>query len=460
MQYPNFFGIGFVDVGYAQTPTHTREGTTGDQGFLNRQLFGLFGLLNLSLAQTTVPTIFKTSTIVPVPKHSTASVPNDFRFPVALTPIIAKCFERLVASHLKSCLPATLDPIQFAYRRNRSTEDAISTALHSALTHLDSQNTHVRMLFIDFSSAFNTVIPSKLISKLSQLGISTSICNWILDFLTNRPQSVKLDNLSSSTITLNTGVPQGCVLSPLLYSLFTHNCVPVYGSNTIIKFTDDTTVVGLIKDDDESAYRDEVQHLAVWCATNNLELNTQKTKEIIVDFRRTRSHAHTPIYINGAVVERVEFQVLWHPHLWSHNTSTLVKKAQQHLHFLRSLKKVHLNPRILVEFYRCTIESILTNCISVWYSNCSASDHKALQRMVKTAQRITGTQLTSTENIYHKRCLGRARDIIKDASHPNHGLFTLLPSGRRYRSLRSRTSRLRKSFFPEAVTLLNATPPI
>lgn len=421
-------------------------------------------IFNLSLAQTTVPTIFKTSTIVPVPKHSTASVSNDFR-PVALTPIIAKCFEKLVASHLKSCLPATLDPFQFAYRHNRSTEDAISTALHSALTHLDSQNTHVRMLFIDFSSAFNTVIPSKLISKLSQLGISTPICNWILDFLTNRPQSVKLDNLSSSIITLNTGVPQGCVLSPLLYSLFTHDCVPVYGSNTIIKFADDTTVVGLIKDDDESAYRDEVQHLAVWCATNNLELNTQKTKEIIVDFRRSRSHAHTPIYINGAVVERVSSFKFLGVHIsddltWSHNTSTLVKKAQQRLYFLRSLKKVHLNPRILVEFYRCTIESILTNCISVWYSNCSASDRKALQRVVKTAQRITGTQLTSIENIYHKRCLGRARNIIKDASHPNHGLFTLLPSGRRYRSLRSRTSRLRKSFFPEAVTLLNATPPI
>lgn len=81
-----------------------------------------------------------------------------------------------------------------------------------------------------------------------------------------------------------------------------------------------------------------------------------------------------------------------------------------------------------MDFYRCTIESILTNCISVWYSNCSVSDRKALQRVVKTAQRITGTQLTTTENIYHKRCLGRARNIIKDASHPNHGLTFYPPS--------------------------------
>ncbi|KAI4899457.1 hypothetical protein NFI96_006054 [Prochilodus magdalenae] len=132
----------------------------------------------------------------------------------------------------------------------------------------------------------------QLISKLSQLGISTSLCNWILDFLTDRPQSVKLDKLFSSTITLNTGVPQGCVLSPLLYSLFTYDCVPVYGSNSIIKFADDTTVIGLIRGDDETAYRDEVQHLAAWCDDNNLVLNTQKTKEVIVDFKEPGTHSN------------------------------------------------------------------------------------------------------------------------------------------------------------------------
>ena len=175
----------------------------------------LTDIFNLSLAQAAVPTCFKTTSIVPVPKHSKAASLNDFR-PVALTPTIMKCFERLVLAHLKSCLPPTLDPLQFAYRQNRSTEDAISTALHSALSHLDNSNTYVRLLFIDFSSAFNTIIPAKLITKLIDLGIKPSLSNWILDFLTNRPQSVRLENNTSST--LNTGVPQGYVL---LYSLFT-----------------------------------------------------------------------------------------------------------------------------------------------------------------------------------------------------------------------------------------------
>uniref|UniRef100_A0A3B4TE14 Reverse transcriptase domain-containing protein n=1 Tax=Seriola dumerili TaxID=41447 RepID=A0A3B4TE14_SERDU len=421
----------------------------------------LTDIFNLSLDQAAVPTCFKTTSIVPVPKHSKAESLNDFR-PVALTPTIMKCLERLVLAHLKTLLPPTLDPLQFAYRQNRSTEDAISMALHSALSHLDNNNTYVRMLFIDFSSAFNTIIPSKLITKLSDLGINASLCNWILDFLTNRPQSVRLGNHTSSTLTLNTGVPQGCVLSPLLYSLFTYDCTPVHGSNSIVKFADDTTVIGLIRNNDESAYREEVQHLAEWCADNNLALNIKKTKELIVDFRK-RSDTPAPLLINETEVERVTSFKFLGVHIsedlsWSLNTSTLVKKAHQRLFFLRRLKKAHLSPQILVNFYRCTIESILTNCISVWYGSCSIADQKSLQRVVKTAQRITGSPLPSIEAVQSKRCLRKARSIVRDSSHPSHRLFSLLPSGKRYRVLRSRTSRFRKSFFPAAVTLLNSQP--
>ncbi|KAF7690822.1 hypothetical protein HF521_011119, partial [Silurus meridionalis] len=139
------------------------------------------------------------------------------------------------------------------------------------------------------------------------------------------------------------------------------------------------------------------------------------------------------------------------------NTSALVKKAQQRLYFLRSLKKSHLSPGILTSFYRCIIESILTNSITVWYGGSTVCERKALQRVVKTAQRITGTQLPAIEHLHHSRCLRRAHSIIKDSSHPSHKLFNLLPSRRRYRNLRTRTSRFRDSFFPSTITLLNST---
>ena len=109
-----------------------------------------------------------------------------------------------------------------------------------------------------------------------------------------RPQVVKEGTL----LTLNTGAQQGCVLSPLLYSLFTHDCVAMHASNSIIKFADDTTVVGLITNNDETAYRDAsatihlrflvrlVRALGVWCQEDNLSFNVNKTKEMIVDFRK------------------------------------------------------------------------------------------------------------------------------------------------------------------------------
>ncbi|TWW56974.1 RNA-directed DNA polymerase from mobile element jockey [Takifugu flavidus] len=421
----------------------------------------LTDLFNLSLAHAVVPTCFKSTSIVPVPKHSTPACLNDYRA-VALTPIITKCLEQLVLAQLKSCLPPTLDPHQYAYRKNRSTEDAVSTALHSVLSHLDNKDTYTRMLFIDFSSAFNTVIPSKLITKLRDLGISISICNWLLDFLTNRPQHVLLDHHCSPTLTINTGVPQGCVMSPFLYSLFTHDCRALHGSNTIIKFADDTTVIGLIKDNDESSYREEVDRLATWCHNNNLLLNTNKTKELVLDFRR-KTDIHPPIHINGAAVERVSSFKFLGVHLsqdltWTTNCSSLVKKAHQRLFFLRTLKKHHLSSGVLVNFYRCTIESILTSCVMVWYGNCSASDRKALQKVVKTAQRIAGASLPSVEDIYRRRCHRRAKKVSKDSCHPAHGLFTLMPSGKRYRSLRTKTTRFRNSFFPTAVSLLNSHP--
>ncbi len=197
---------------------------TGPDGITGRvlrscadQLAGLFtSIFNESLATSVIPTSFKKSVIIPVPKNSKPSCLNDYR-PVALTSTVMKVFERLLKKHICSSIPATLDPLQFAYRPNRSTDDAISQVLHSSLTHIDSKNgNYVRLLFIDYSSAFNTIVPTKLAVKLSDLSLNTTLCDWIQDFLTGRPQVVKMGQFTSNSITLNVGAPQGCVLSPLL----------------------------------------------------------------------------------------------------------------------------------------------------------------------------------------------------------------------------------------------------
>ncbi len=109
-----------------------------------------------------------------------------------------------------------------------------------------------------------------------------------------------------------------------------------------------------------------------------------------------------------------------------------------------------MSPSMLRSFYSCTVESILTGCITAWFGNSTAGNRKALQRVVRTTRHIVGGELPSSQDIYTRQCTRKARRVIKDSSHPSHSLLSLLPSGRRLRSIRSRTSRLRDSFFPQA----------
>ncbi len=114
--------------------------------------------------------------------------------------------------------------------------------------------------------------------------MSPSLCNWVLDFLTNRGQTVRIHNIASSQITLNTGSLKGCVLSPLLYTLLTYDCSATSPSTHIVKFADETAVVGLISNEKE--YRLEVEQPEGWCRANNRSINVNKMKKMIVGFRR------------------------------------------------------------------------------------------------------------------------------------------------------------------------------
>ncbi len=146
---------------------------------------------------------------------------------------------------------------------------------------------------------------------------------------------------------------------------------------------------------------------------NCLSLNVSKTKELIVNFRKRQHRPYTPLMISGTLVERVSsFKYLGvnisEDLTWTAHIQTQVKKARQRLYHLRQLR--------ILNFYSGAIESVLTQCISVWYGNSLNQDYKALQRVVRLAERISGSALPSLQDIYLKRCKSRAVKIIKDFS--------------------------------------------
>ncbi|XP_037537944.1 CREB-regulated transcription coactivator 1-like [Nematolebias whitei] len=179
-------------------------------------------------------------------------------------------------THIKDSIDVTVDLHQYVYRRNRSTADAISSVVHTALTHLESRNSYIRLLLLDSSSAFNTII--------------SQTCP---------------------------GSPQGCVLSPLLFTLLTYDCSARHSSCHVVKFVDDTAVVGRITNNDESKHREDVEHL-VQCDLT-----------------------------------------------WRANTSCLVKKAHQHLYFFRKLRRAGFGSSVLRSFYHCVVENVLCTFISL-----------------------------------------------------------------------------------------------
>ncbi len=182
---------------------------------------------------------------------------------------------------------------------------------------------------------------------------------------------------------ISTGAPRGCVPSPLLF------CTSKDPSVELLKFGDDTTLIGLIQDGDECAYRQEVKELSVWCSLNNLELNTLKTVEMIVDFRRNTPALPSLTIMNSTVTE-VDSDS-WAPQflrIWSGTirlSSWFKKKAQQRLYFLFPAEQT-----IILCHH---IESILCTSITVWFSSATKSDLRRLQRVVRPAERIIGTPL-------------------------------------------------------------------
>ncbi|KAK3568489.1 hypothetical protein QTP86_008542 [Hemibagrus guttatus] len=155
----------------------------------------------------------------------------------------------------------------------------------------------------------------------------------------------------------------------------------------------------IIQDGDESDYRQEVEQLAAWCSLNNLELNTLKTVEMIVDFRRN-TPALPPLTIMNSTVPTVEsFRFLGttisQDLKWDTHIDATIKKAQQRLSFLRQLRKFNLPQELLTQFYSAVIESVLCTSITVWFGSATKSDIGRLQRTADHTEPFTAAVTTT-----------------------------------------------------------------
>lgn len=239
----------------------------------------------------------------------------------------------------------------------------------------------------------------------------------------------------SDVLCLSTGSPQSCVLSPLLYILYTNMCQSLHETGYLI------------------------YDFVTWCDDSYLKLNITKTKDMIIDFR-THAVDHVTTTIKGQVVDHVESYkylgtIIDSKLSFELNCDMVCKKAHQCLSCLRKLAKFNIDRHMLTLFYFAFIESIMSFSIVVWYGSLSVMNKNSLNQIVKWASRIIGVNQWNLGNIYTNQLYWKANVVLNDRSHPLRNDFQLLPSGRRFVASRWKTRRYRNTFVPVAIEILN-----
>ncbi|KAK0147391.1 hypothetical protein N1851_013140 [Merluccius polli] len=330
-----------------------------------------------------------------------------------------KVLERLVLAQLRPQVRTFLDPLQFAYQPH-----LVIYLLQQAHMHLDGGGGTVRIAFFDFSSAFNTIQPLLMGEKLRVMGVDDTMISWITDYLTGRPQFVRL----------------GSVLSD------------------VVRFSEDSAVVGCIRGGEEGEYRTLVDNFVEWSEQNHLRLNVNKTREMVIDFGRKKRMPSQPLRIRGEVVEEVEdykyLGVVIDNRLdWKSNTEAVYKKGMSRLF----PEDAEIFQRMLEIFYQSVVASAIFFAAVCWCSSIRASDTNRLDKIIKKAGSVLGLRLESFESVVERRTLKKLLSIIDNDQHPLHHTVVRQRStfSHRLLQLRCRRDRYRKSFMPHAITLYN-----
>ena len=307
--------------------------------------------------------------------------PDNYR-PISVIPTLGKILEKVVYSRLMHYLDEhnILTPFQSGFRPNYSTEDVLLKTVEDWRLSVDRGNA-VAAVFIDFSKAFDSISYPLLVKKLQSIGVADIALTWFHDFLTNRQQRVVIDGHASSWLTIQKGVPQGSLLGPLLFSIYT-NDMPLTVKNCSINMYADDTALYTANTNAFKAANSVSKDLTAThkrCLDNSITINFKKTYAMFLsrNLRSLTSQCNNAmIYLNGLPLQTVTeiryLGVIIDSKLsFKSHISSIISKAYGALKTL-TRAQASLPLSIRKRLYKALVLPILEYCPSVWEPSTSA----------------------------------------------------------------------------------------
>ena len=354
----------------------------------------LASILNASISSSTFPHSWKCSSIRPLHKGGDRNCLTNYR-PISILPACSKLLEKHVKEQLSNHLESNslLHSHQSGFRSKHSTQSLLLYCTDRWYKALDNKEL-IAVLFLDVSKAFDTVNHPLLLSKLSKLGIASSALSWFQSYISDRTQVTSLSGSTSSPGFPTSGVPQGSVLGPTLFSAFINDLPKVLTDDSTLLFADDTTI--FISGKDPQLLNHSLQSCLDlannWMEDNGFILNVKKSKCMLIHSPRTKGT--TPIlhiHLGGTKIDQVSTFKFLGIHIndtltWNSHIDHLIGKVSRSVNLLRRLSWF-LPRSVLTLYLKSYILPCLDYCDVVWKS-CTKNDSQRLQTLFNYACRI------------------------------------------------------------------------